>query len=173
MKRIISLLFLSSIFFVIIIFALGLKTKKIYDTRDLVGNPISEFNLQLLNEDKTINTENLKKNNFTLINFWASWCAPCRLEHPFLLKLSEEKNLKIFGVNFKDKMVNAKKFLNELGNPYDNLTKDELGKQSINFGIYGIPESVLINEDLVIIKKFVGPISEMDYKNIINIVDIK
>ena len=73
-------------------------------------------------------------------------------------------------MNFKDKKVNAKNFLNELGNPYDNLTKDELGKQSINFGIYGIPESVLINRDLVIIKKIVGPISEMDYKNIINIV---
>ena len=62
------------------------------------------------------------------------------------------------------------KFLNELGNPYDDLAKDELGKLSVNFGIYGIPESILINKDLEILKKFIGPISKDDYKYIINIV---
>ena len=105
----------------------------------------------------------LKKNNFTLINFWASWCGPCRIEHPMLLKLNEEKNLELLGVNFKDKKNNALEFLKDLGDPYDDLARDELGKHSINFGIYGIPESILINKDLVIIKKFIGPISKNDY----------
>ena len=67
---------------------------------------------------------------------------------------------------FKDKNENATKFLSELGNPYDLLTKDEFGKNSINFGIYGIPESILVNSELVIIKKFIGPISAEDFKYI-------
>ena len=172
-KKIIKISITTFFLFITLVFLIGLNKSSIYDTKDLVGKQLQNIELKDFNTNKIFTEKDFKKNNFTLVNFWASWCAPCRSEHPFLLKLSEEKNLKIFGVNFKDKMVNAKKFLNELGNPYDNLTKDELGKQSINFGIYGIPESILINEDLVIIKKFVGPISEMDYKNIIDIVDIK
>ena len=112
----------------------------------------------------------MKKNDFTLINFWASWCAPCRDEHPFLLKLNNEKNLKILGVNFKDKKNHAVRFLTDLGNPYNVLTRDELGKESVNFGIYGIPESILINKDLIIVKKFIGPISNNDYNYIKKIV---
>ena len=73
-------------------------------------------------------------------------------------------------LNFKDKKNNAIEFLNNLGNPYDDLAKDELGKQSINLGIYGIPESILVDKDLVIIKKFIGPISKNDYSYILKIV---
>ena len=87
-----------------------------------------------------------------------------------MLKLNKEKNLKLLGVNFKDKKKNALEFLKDLGDPYDDLARDELGKHSINFGIYGIPESILINKDLVIIKKFIGPISQNDYNYIKNIV---
>ena len=80
--------------------------------------------------------------------------------------MSNEENLKLLGVNFKDKKNNAIEFLNKLGDPYDDLTKDEFGKHSINFGIYGIPESILIDKDLIIIKKFIGPISKNDYNYI-------
>ena len=166
MKKIIFGLALVLILFVISIFALGLKTKKIYDTQDLIGKPISKVDLVLLNKDTNFNTQDLKKNNFTLINFWASWCAPCRVEHPYLMQLSKEKNLKILGVNFKDKKINALKFLNDLGNPYHYLTKDSNGKQSVTFGIYGIPESILINSELIVIKKFIGPLNEQDLNDI-------
>ena len=172
-KKIIKISITTLFLFITLVFLIGLNKSSIYDTKDLVGKQLQNIKLDDFNTNKIFTENDFKKDNFTLINFWASWCAPCRSEHPFLLKLSKEKNLKIFGVNFKDKKINAKKFLNELGNPYDNLSKDELGKQSINFGIYGIPESVLINKDLVIIKKIVGPISEIDYKNIINIVGKK
>ena len=84
--------------------------------------------------------------------------------------MSNEENLKLLGVNFKDKKNNAIEFLNKLGDPYDDLTKDEFGKHSINFGIYGIPESILIDKDLIIIKKFIGPISKNDYNFIKQIV---
>ena len=115
--------------------------------------------------------EVLNSESPVLVDFWASWCAPCRIEHPYLMQLSKEKNLKILGVNFKDKKINASKFLNELGNPYYYMAKDTTGKQSVNFGIYGIPESILIDNETIVLKKFVGPLNEQnlnDIKEIIN-----
>ena len=158
------------ILFIIGVFFVGLNKNSTYDTKNLVGQKISKIQLEHSTDNRIITEDDLKKNNFTLINFWASWCGPCRIEHPMLLKLNEEKNLELLGVNFKDKKNNALEFLKDLGDPYDDLARDELGKQSINFGIYGIPESILINKDLVIIKKFIGPISKNDYNYIKNII---
>ena len=158
------------ILFIIGVFFVGLNKNSTYDTKNLVGQKISKIQLEHFTDNRIITEDDLKKNNFTLINFWASWCGPCRIEHPMLLKLNEEKNLELLGVNFKDKKNNALEFLKDLGDPYDDLARDELGKHSINFGIYGIPESILINKDLVIIKKFIGPISKNDYNYIKNIV---
>ncbi len=158
------------ILFIIGVFFVGLNKNSIYDTKNLVGQKIGKIQLEHFTDNRIITEDDLKKNNFTLINYWASWCGPCRIEHPMLLKLNEEKNLELLGVNFKDKKNNALEFLKDLGDPYDDLARDELGKHSINFGIYGIPESILINKDLVIIKKFIGPISQNDYNYIKNIV---
>ena len=162
-KKIIKFSILLLIIFIIGVFFISLNKSSIYDTKSLVGQKIDNIELDHFKENKKIKEKDLKKNKFTLINFWASWCAPCRDENSILLKLSEEKNLKILGINFKDNKNNALNFLIEFGNPYDDLATDSLGKQSINFGIYGIPESILINRDLIIIKKFIGPISENDY----------
>ena len=169
-KKIIKLFILLLIVFVIGVFFISLNKNSIYDTQGLVGQKITEIRLDHFSKNKTITGEDLSKNNFTLINFWASWCGPCRDEHSILLKLNREKNLKLLGVNVKDKKNNALEFLNDLGNPYDELARDELGKHSVNFGIYGVPESILINKDLIIIKKFIGPISQNDYEYIKNIV---
>ena len=164
--KIIKLSIILIIFFVIGVFFISLNKSSFYDTINLEGQKLKNVKLNHFTSSKLILEKDLKKNKYTLINFWASWCGPCRVEHPFLLKLKNEKNLKLLGVNFKDKEDNAVRFLNEYGNPYDELAKDKLGKHSINFGIYGIPESILINQDLVIIKKFIGPISNQDYINI-------
>ena len=169
-KKIIKLSIILLIIFIIGVFFIGLNKNSIYDTKNLVGQKITKIKLEHFSDNRIITEEDLRKNNFTLINFWASWCAPCRAEHPILLKLNEEKNLELLGVNFKDKKNNALELLKDLGDPYDDLARDELGKHSINFGIYGIPESILINKDLVIIKKFIGPISKNDYNYIKNIV---
>ena len=162
-KKIIKFSILLLIIFIIGVFFISLNKSSIYDTKSLVWQKIDNIELDHFKENKKITEKDLRKNKFTLINFWASWCAPCRDENSILLKLSEEKNLKILGINFKDNKNNALNFLIEFGNPYDDLATDSLGKQSINFGIYGIPESILINRDLIIIKKFIGPISENDY----------
>ena len=86
------------------------------------------------------------------------------------MMLSKNKDLKILGINFKDKKINALKFLEELGDPYDYLAKDNNGKQSVNFGIYGIPESILIDSKFNILKKIIGPLNEKDIKEIKEII---
>ena len=166
-KSIIVLLFI----FVLLVFYNSLNRETNYSTDYLVGNKLTKINLKSFNDNKIYTSKNFKKSRYTLINFWASWCAPCRVEHPYLMQLSKEKNIKILGVNFKDKKINALKFLNELGNPYYYMAKDTTGKQSVNFGIYGIPESILINNESIVLKKFVGPLNEKnldDIKEIIN-----
>ena len=166
-----GLLVLSITSFILFVFFLGLSKDQQYNTRDLVGKEINNFRLEALVEKKPITREELKNNKFTLINFWASWCSPCRLEHKYLLSLNKDFKVKILGINFKDKNENATKFLEELGNPYFLLAKDNNGKESINFGIYGIPESILINKNLIVIKKFVGPINEDSFKEIIKLIN--
>jgi len=156
--------------FIILVFYYGLNTEKIYDTEDLVGRPIPKIDLKLLNESKTFNTEELSKNNFTLINFFASWCGPCRKEHKHLINLSKNQNIKIFGINLKDEKSQANKFLNKLGNPYYLIASDHDGKKSVHFGVFGIPETILIDNDLNIIKKYIGPIDDLDVKKILKLV---
>ena len=169
MQKKITKTFIILIFiFIIGVFFVGLNKDKTYDTKDLIGQKIKEIQLDHFTDNRKISEKDFKSNGFTLINFWASWCAPCRDEHPYLLKLSNEKNLKIIGVNFKDKKSNAQKFLEELGNPYMDVATDKLGKHSVTFGIYGIPESLLIDKDFIVIKKFIGPILENDYNLIKN-----
>ena len=166
-KSIIVLLFI----FVLLVFYHSLYRETNYSTDYLVGNKLTKINLKSFNDNKIYTSKDFKKSRYTLINFWASWCAPCRVEHPYLMQLSKEKNLKILGVNFKDKKINASKFLNELGNPYYYMAKDTSGKQSVNFGIYGIPESILIDNETIVLKKFVGPLNDQnlnDIKEIIN-----
>ena len=171
MQNIVKILISIISLFVIGVFFIGLNKDTNYNTNSLIGKTIPNISLEYFDENKFYKKNDFKKNDYTLINFWASWCAPCRIEHPVLIQLSKEKNLKLVGVNFKDKKKQADKFLNDLGDPYDFLTKDVQGKYSVNFGVYGIPESILINKDLIILKKFVGPLSTEDFNSIIEIIN--
>ena len=171
MQKATKVLIILFLIFVISIFYISLNRDTSYNTSSLINKELPEFEISFFNEKKFYKNNDLKKNNYTLINFWASWCAPCRTEHPILMKLSQEKNLKIFGVNFKDKKIHADQFLKELGNPYAFIGKDIDGKQSVRFGIYGIPESILINKNLLIMKKFVGPLSSDDLSQIVEIIN--
>ncbi len=170
MQKIIKILISISITFILVIFYLSLYKTSNYDTENLVGNKLNKIKLERFEKNNYFTNDNIKENNYILINFWASWCAPCRVEHPFLMQLSKEKNLKILGVNFKDKKNNALNFLKNLGNPYHYLAKDVQGKQSVNFGIYGIPESILIDKEFIVIKKFVGPLNLKDFYEIKKII---
>ena len=171
MQKIIKITIIFLLIFILGIFFLSLNKSSNYNTESLVGNKLGEIELVSFEDDSIFTNNDFKKNSFTLINFWASWCAPCRIEHPQLMELSKENNIKILGVNFKDKKINALKFLKDLGDPYEYLTRDSNGKQSVNFGIYGIPESILIDNKLTIIKKFVGPLTKQDLNNIKEIIN--
>ena len=172
MQKIIKIIIVFFFIFILGVLYFSLNKSNQYDTKYLVGNKIDKIQLETFNDENYFTNEIFEKNNFTLINFWASWCSPCKIEHPFLMKLSKEKNLSILGVNFKDKKNNAMKFLNDLGNPYTYLAKDYLGKQSINFGIYGIPETILVNNEFIILKKYIGPLSESDLEEIKKIINL-
>ena len=157
--------------FVLSIFLFSLNKVNIYDTKNLIGQNINNFEIKSFKNEKIISEKNLKENKYTLINFWASWCAPCRAEHKYLIKLKNNtQNLKILGVNFKDKNKDAKKFMAEFGNPYHILGEDIDGRSSINFGIYGIPESILVDQKLTILRKFIGPLNFEDYNEILNLI---
>ena len=171
MQKVIKFLTTLIFLFVIVVFYFSLNKDPSYQTNSLVGKKLVELNLESFDGDYNFSTIDFKKNNFTLINFWASWCSPCRVEHPILMSLSKSKKLKLVGINFKDKKNNAKKFLNELGNPYNLIAKDEIGKKSVNFGIYGIPESILVNKEMIVIKKFIGPLNTQDYNEILKIIN--
>lgn len=102
-------------------------------------------------------TAEMAKGKLTLVNFWASWCVPCRQEHPVVLSLSQDPRLTVVGVNYKDGNENALRFLGELGNPYAAIGLDPNGKMAIDWGVYGIPESYLVGPDGTILYKKVGP----------------
>ena len=166
MQNIIKLITVLSIIFVLGIFYISLNRNTNYDTEYLVGNKLAEIKLKDFDKDTFYTENDFKNSKYTLINFWASWCGPCQVEHPILMKLSKEKNLRIFGVNFKDSKNNATKFLDNLGNPYYQIAGDQDGKQSIRLGIYGIPESILVNSELIILKKYIGPLNLDDLNEI-------
>jgi cytochrome c biogenesis protein CcmG/thiol:disulfide interchange protein DsbE len=109
-------------------------------------------------------TDEAVKGKLTLVNVFASWCIPCRDEHPLLKQLAEDGRLNIVAINYKDKNENALRFLGELGNPYHAIGIDPNGKAAIDWGVYGIPESYLIAPDGTIIYKRVGPFDDISLK---------
>ena len=95
----------------------------------------------------------------TLVNVWASWCAPCRQEHPLLMQLAQDERVEIAGLNYKDRPENARRFLGELGNPYTAIGVDDSGRAAIDWGVYGVPETFLVGKDGRIAYKHVGPVT--------------
>lgn len=101
----------------------------------------------------------------TLVNVWASWCAPCRVEHPVLMGLGEtdavkQGKVKLVGMNYKDEAENARRFLGALGNPYSAVGVDRAGRGAIEWGVYGVPETFVIGPDGHILDKHVGPLDQ-------------
>ena len=156
--------------FILIIFAISLNRDSTYSTENLIGKKIENFNSKDFYTKEIRDSKILKIKDFSLLNYWASWCAPCKTEHSELMQLSRKENLNIVGINYKDKKGQAEQFLKQLGNPYDYLLIDQDGKFSINLGVYGIPESILLNKDLKIMKKFIGPLNSEKVLEIIKVI---
>tara|TARA_B110000008_G_scaffold130328_1_gene132536 strand:+ start:135 stop:653 length:519 start_codon:yes stop_codon:yes gene_type:complete len=160
---------LSIIFIFVIIFIIfyqGLKNTNIYTPEVSTNNEIPSFSAKLLYPNKIINSSEIfESNKFYLLNIWSSWCVPCKQEHPFLIELKKNINITVIGVNYKDTKVNANKFLDELGNPYDQIIFDKDGTIGIEWGAFGVPESFLIS-NRNIIKKYIGPLNNESIKEI-------
>ena len=101
----------------------------------------------------------LRDGNVKLVNYWASWCAPCRVEHPHLETLADD-GVTILGINYKDNPANALSFLEELGDPYAAIGADATGRMALDWGVYGVPETYVIDGDGTIVLRFAGPITE-------------
>ena len=163
-------IFILLITFILLIFFLSLENRNFYNTEKLVGKKISNFSIELLENEKYVSEKIISKSKFSLINFWASWCSPCRLEHEKLMRLSNTNKINMIGINFKDDKTNAINYLKDFGNPFNYSLKDMDGKQSVEFGIYGIPETLIIDKNFIIVKKFIGPLDEKDYNEILKII---
>ena len=126
--------------------------------------PIFESS-SLYNSNEIIKTKDLQ-NKKTLINFFASWCSPCKVEHPLFFEIRKNyPELYLLGFNHKDPTLDAKKYLNDDGNPYHFVGVDSDGLIALEFGVFGLPETYLINEEGTIIYKFMGPLTKDILKN--------
>jgi cytochrome c biogenesis protein CcmG, thiol:disulfide interchange protein DsbE len=138
----------------------------------LLGKPAPEFALPSLNGDAAtgLSTADLRDGKVTIVNVFASWCAPCRDEHPQLLRLSKDPllqqgDVRLVGLAYKDQPANSLKFLGALGNPYARIGADESGRVGIDWGVYGVPETFVVRGDGSIAYKFVGPMTPADLEN--------
>ena len=101
----------------------------------------------------------------SVVNVFASWCVPCRQEHPLLEELAKVDGIQLVGINYKDKPENARRFLGSLGNPYDRIGADSGGRAAIDWGVYGVPETFIVDEKGMIRYKFIGPLSPTSYRD--------
>ncbi len=153
--------------FCFVIFYKGLNNSSIYSPKNINKKNIPIFEAKDLNSSAYLNSKIIfQEDTFYIVNVWASWCAPCRVEHPLLMELSKNQSIKLIGINYRDNLNNAKKFINELGNPYFQTIIDSDGTLSVEFGAYGVPETFIIDKNKMIIKKITGPINEKIVKEI-------
>ncbi len=138
----------------------GLDRDKSILPSPLIGKSVPDFLLPSLQDQSIKISSNDLKGTFILFNVWATWCTGCYEEHAFLMDLSTAKNIPIIGLNWRDNRNKALEWINELGNPYKVIAEDSLGRVAIDWGVYGAPETFLVNPDGVIIHKHLGPLSQ-------------
>ena len=130
----------------------------------LINKKAPNFKTTSLFDENLIVSNKEFTDEITLVNFFATWCLPCKEEHPFIKKLSSEPGIKLIGINYKDENSKAKKWLKELGNPYTKVGIDKNGSIGIDWGLYGIPETYVVDKNGIIKYKYIGPITKKKYK---------
>ena len=147
--------------FCFVVFYKGLNNSNTYTPKIKDKKDIPIFQAKDFNSSVNMNSEKIfEEDTFYILNIWASWCLPCRAEHPLLMELNRDQKVKLIGLNYKDNLDNAKNFINEFGNPYSQIIIDSDGTLSVEFGAYGVPETFIIDKNKKIIKKYVGPINK-------------
>jgi len=145
----------------VVLFAFGLSPNRdIHELPSpLIGKPAPEFALTDVMDDTRIVSNSTLKGQVYVLNVWASWCLPCRQEHAELLEISRQKIVPIIGLDYMDQRAKAKQLLEQLGNPYTAVPFDKDGRTAIDWGVYGAPETYLVNAKGQIVFKFISPIT--------------
>jgi cytochrome c biogenesis protein CcmG/thiol:disulfide interchange protein DsbE len=144
-----------------VLLAVGLKIAdhKTELPSPLIGKPMPAFSLPLLGQEEVvIDSADLIGEPF-LVNFWASWCVTCRVEHPVIEELAKTGAIRIIGLNFRDETADAQAWLQRFGNPYTMIIQDYSGRTSIDFGVYAAPETFLVDENGIIVFKQLGALT--------------
>lgn len=129
----------------------------------LIGKPVPEFKLPpVKGRDMGLTSADLRKGEVSLVNVFASWCVACLDEHPFLMRLSAANTVVIHGLNYKDKPDDAAGWLKKYGDPYTRTGADLKGRVGIDWGVYGVPETFVIDKEGIIAYKHIGPINQKD-----------
>lgn len=130
----------------------------------LIGKPAPQFTLPDLRQPGASISIADFKDRWVLVNMWATWCQPCRVEHPVLIDMERSGKVAILGVSYKDEEDKARKWLEVLGDPYAAVGVDKEGDVAIDYGLYGMPESFLVNPEGIIVHKIVGGVGEKDWR---------
>lgn len=137
----------------------------------LIGKPAPEINLPELVGLKNAEgqpipgiSDSSLDGKVSVVNVWASWCVPCRAEHPFIMELARDDRIQVVGLNYKDQNANALRFLAQLGNPFAVVGVDQRGSGAIDWGVYGIPETFIVDADGIVRFKQIGPLSAESYQ---------
>jgi cytochrome c biogenesis protein CcmG/thiol:disulfide interchange protein DsbE len=160
MKRVVYLLPLAIFLVIVVYFSVSLRPG--HDIHELpsamVEKPAPAFDLAGLGDPKPLALEALKGHPF-VINFFASWCVPCRIEHPLLMRLAEQNHVPLYGIAYKDKPDDSTRLLATFGDPYRQIGVDRDGRVGLDFGVYGVPETYVIDGTGRIRRRFVGPLT--------------
>ena len=149
-----------AVFLVLVGFlAAGLKLDPRAVPSPLIGKPAPGFALPRLDDPNTTIQRDAMLGKAWVLNVWASWCGPCRDEHPHIVAFAKTRQAPVIGLNYKDKRDDARAWLKQLGDPYELSLSDLDGRVGINFGVYGVPETFVIDKQGVIRFKHVGPIT--------------
>ena len=168
MKR--QLLIIPSILFVLILstffYLLIIERNPSELPSNLLDKNVPNFKTESLLKNENFVSSKEFGNEIIIVNFFATWCKPCRDEHVYIKRFSNEKGIRVVGINYKDKPNNAIEWLENLGNPYSDVPVDDNGRIAIDWGVYGIPETFIVNSKGIIKYRHVGPITKKTYKKI-------
>jgi cytochrome c biogenesis protein CcmG/thiol:disulfide interchange protein DsbE len=159
MKRFWFLIPLAAFLALAVMLAVGLKLDPREVPSPLIDKPAPKFALQRLDDAaRTIRLDDMR-GKVWMLNVWASWCVACREEHPLLVEFAKKRVVPLYGLNYKDQREDAKGWLARFGNPYDASLFDDEGRVGIDFGVYGVPETFVIDQNGVIRLKHIGPLT--------------
>lgn len=156
------------LFFILsVLLVFGFSLKPLLIPSPLLNKPLPSLHLSRLDADHSLLEPQQLKGRVWLLNIWASWCSSCHKEHPQLIKLNQLSGLALVGLIYKDEAIKALDWLDRQGNPYSILVEDPYGTASLDLGVYGTPETYLIDKKGILRYKHIGPISDDDMRTTI------